>query len=105
MRDNNIYLWELAAKKETQLTHDATIEPRSFPRARGMHGALMLMYGAYDDNVHPQNEEEFMNDLIAAGEPNQVEIFPMRKHGFIDPARAGSTLVHRAAVWGWWWRW
>ena len=70
-----------------------------------MHGALMLMYGAYDDNVHPQNEEEFMNDLIAAGEPYQVEIFPMLKHGFIDPARAGSARVHRAAVWGWWWRW
>jgi dipeptidyl aminopeptidase/acylaminoacyl peptidase len=23
----------------------------------------------YDDNVHPQNEEAFMNALIAAGKP------------------------------------
>jgi dipeptidyl-peptidase-4 len=54
------------------------------PRAKDLHGALMLMYGTYDDNVHPQNEEAFMNALIAAGKPYQVELFPMRKHGFVD---------------------
>jgi len=54
------------------------------PRARDLHGHLMLMYGTYDDNVHPQNEEAFMNALIAAGKPYQVELFPMRKHGFVD---------------------
>jgi hypothetical protein len=25
-----------------------------------------------------------MNALIAAGKPYQVELFPMRKHGFVD---------------------
>ncbi|MGC2403739.1 MAG: S9 family peptidase, partial [Acidobacteriaceae bacterium] len=54
------------------------------PRARDLHGSLMLMYGTYDDNVHPQNEEAFMNALIAAGKPYLVELFPMRKHGFVD---------------------
>ena len=54
------------------------------PRARDLHGYLMLIYGTYDDNVHPQNEEAFMNALIAAGKPYQVELFPMRKHGFVD---------------------
>jgi dipeptidyl-peptidase-4 len=54
------------------------------PRARDLHGYLMLMYGTFDDNVHPQNEEAFMNALIAAGKPYQVELFPMRKHGFVD---------------------
>jgi dipeptidyl-peptidase-4 len=54
------------------------------PRAKDLHGALMLMYGTYDDNVHPQNEEAFMNALIAAGKPYTVELFPMRKHGFVD---------------------
>lgn len=53
-------------------------------RAKDLHGALMLMYGTYDDNVHPQNEEAFMNALIAAGKPYTVELFPMRKHGFVD---------------------
>jgi dipeptidyl-peptidase 4 len=54
------------------------------PRARDLHGTLLLMYGTYDDNVHPQNEEAFINALIAAGKPYQVELFPMRKHGFVD---------------------
>ena len=54
------------------------------PRARDLHGSLMLVYGTYDDNVHPQNEEAFMNALINAGKPYQVELFPMRKHGFLD---------------------
>ena len=54
------------------------------PRAHDLHGRLMLVYGTYDDNVHPQNEEAFINALIAAGKPYQVELFPMRKHGFID---------------------
>ncbi len=54
------------------------------PRARDLHGYLMLVYGTHDDNVHPQNEEAFMNALIAAGKPYQVELFPMRKHGFVD---------------------
>jgi dipeptidyl-peptidase 4 len=54
------------------------------PRARDLHGSLLLIYGTYDDNVHPQNEEAFMNALIAAGKPYRVVLFPMRKHGFVD---------------------
>jgi dipeptidyl-peptidase-4 len=54
------------------------------PHARDLHGTLMLIYGTVDDNVHPQNEEAFMNALIAAGKPYEVTLFPMRKHGFVD---------------------
>jgi dipeptidyl-peptidase-4 len=54
------------------------------PRARDLHGSLLLIYGTYDDNVHPQNEEAFINALIAAGKLYQVVLFPMRKHGFVD---------------------
>ena len=59
--------------------------------AGDLHGALLLVYGTYDDNVHPQNEEAFMNELIKTGKPYKVMLYPMRKHGFIDrPAR-----IHR----------
>ena len=44
----------------------------------------MLIYGTYDDNVHPQNEEAFMDALIEAGGPYEVAVYPMRKHGFED---------------------
>ena len=64
----------------------AILDDRRLPESQPTfdHGYLMLMYGTYDDNVHPQNEEAFMNALIAAGKPYQVELFPMRKHGFVD---------------------
>ncbi len=53
-------------------------------RAANLHGTLMIVYGTYDDNVHPQNEQAFMEALIAAGKPYESQIYPMRKHGFID---------------------
>ena len=70
------------------------------PRARDLHGALMLMYGTYDDNVHPQNDEAFMNALITAGKPYQVELFPMRKHGFVDRPALIQRYNAMLAFWG-----
>jgi dipeptidyl-peptidase 4 len=60
-------------------------------RAADLHGHLMLIFGTYDDNVHPQNEQMFMNELIKAGILFETSIYPMRKHGFTDtPAK-----IHR----------
>jgi dipeptidyl-peptidase-4 len=57
-------------------------------RAGDLHGTLLIIYGTYDDNVHPQNELAFMNALIAKGKPYESQIYPMRKHGFADnPAK------------------
>jgi dipeptidyl-peptidase-4 len=60
-------------------------------RAADLHGHLMLIFGTYDDNVHPQNEQMFMNELLKAGILFDTAIYPMRKHGFTDtPAK-----IHR----------
>jgi dipeptidyl-peptidase 4 len=57
-------------------------------RADKLHGTLLILFGTYDDNVHPQNEQAFMNALIEAGIPYDSIIYPWRKHGFIDiPAK------------------
>jgi dipeptidyl-peptidase-4 len=57
-------------------------------RADKLHGALLILFGTYDDNVHPQNEQAFMNALIAAGIQYDSIIYPSRKHGFVDtPAK------------------
>ena len=69
------------------------------PRARDLHGSLLLIYGTYDDNVHPQNEEAFMDALIAAGKPYQVELFPMRKHGFVDEPALIQRYSAMLAFW------
>ena len=57
-------------------------------RAKDMHGRLLLVFGTYDDNVHPQNSLHFVDELIKAGKPVDMMIYPMRKHGIDDrPAR------------------
>ena len=61
-------------------------------RAKDLHGRLLLIFGTYDDNVHPQNEYAFMDALISAGKPFDVMTYPMRKHGFADKA----SQIHRA---------
>ena len=56
--------------------------------AGDLSGHLMLIFGTYDDNVHPQNEYAFMNELVEKGKPFEVMVYPMRKHGISDtPAR------------------
>ena len=57
-------------------------------RAANLHGRLLLVHGTYDDNVHPQNSQAFMDELINAGILFDVMVYPMRKHTIGDaPAR------------------
>ena len=57
-------------------------------RAKDLHGRLMLVFGSGDDNVHPQNEWAFIDELIAADKPFDLMVYPMRKHTIDDrPAR------------------
>ena len=58
------------------------------PRAKDLHGRLMIVFGSYDDNVHPQNEWSFIDELIKANKPFDMMVYPMRKHTIEDrPAR------------------
>ena len=54
-------------------------------RARDIHGRLLLVHGTDDDNVHPQNSQAFMNELIKEGILFDVMVYPMRKHTIDDP--------------------
>jgi dipeptidyl-peptidase-4 len=54
-------------------------------RARDLHGRLLMVHGTDDDNVHPQNSQAFMNELIKEGILFDVMIYPMRKHTIEDP--------------------
>jgi dipeptidyl-peptidase-4 len=55
-------------------------------RAKDLHGRLLLVHGTYDDNVHPQNTWAFADELVRAGKPFDMMIYPMRKHGIEDRA-------------------
>jgi dipeptidyl-peptidase-4 len=60
----------------------------SSPRfaAANLHGALLLMHGAIDDNVHVQNTNQFAYELQQAGKPFTMMIYPKSRHGISDPA-------------------
>lgn len=80
--------WTESFMKTPQVNPEGYKDTSLIPRAKYLTGDLLIIYGTYDDNVHPQNEQAFMNALIEAGKPYRNEIYPMRKHGFADdPAK------------------
>jgi dipeptidyl-peptidase 4 len=83
--------WAEALVKTPQQNPKGYEQTSLVKRAGDLHGTLMIVFGTYDDNVHPQNEQAFMNALIEAGKPYESQIYPMRKHGFVD----APAEVHR----------
>jgi dipeptidyl-peptidase 4 len=45
-----------------------------------LHGALLLVHGTSDDNVHFQNSIQMINALVNAGKPFQLMIYPNKTH-------------------------
>lgn len=60
---------------------------KSSPRfsAPDLHGQLLLIQGALDDNVHPQNTMQFAYELQKAGKLFQMMLYPKSGHGLTDP--------------------
>jgi dipeptidyl-peptidase-4 len=60
---------------------------KSAPRnaAKDLHGKLLLIHGAIDDNVHMQNTMQFVYELQKAGKQFQLMLYPKSRHGVIDP--------------------
>jgi dipeptidyl-peptidase-4 len=48
--------------------------------AKELHGRLLLVHGASDDNVHMQNSMQFMYALINNGIPFDLQIYPRKTH-------------------------
>ena len=53
--------------------------------AKDLHGKLLLIHGAIDDNVHMQNTVQFVYELEKAGKQFQLMIYPKSRHGVTDP--------------------
>ena len=61
-------------------------ETSSVLAAGNLKGKLLIVHGTYDDNVHPQNTEAFVHELIQRGIPYEMMIYPWQKHGIGAPA-------------------
>ena len=49
--------------------------------AANLHGALLLVHGTSDDNVHFQNSIQMIDALIKAGKQFRLMIYPNKTHG------------------------
>jgi dipeptidyl-peptidase-4 len=60
---------------------------RSSPRfsAANLSGELLLIHSTLDDNVHPQNANQFAYELQRAGIPFRMMNYPKSAHGVNDP--------------------
>ncbi len=61
--------------------------------AANLHGALLLVHGTGDDNVHFQNSMQMIDALIKAGKPFRLMIYPNKTHS-ISGADARAHLFH-----------
>ena len=48
--------------------------------AANLHGALLLVHGTGDDNVHFQNSVQMVDALIKAGKQFRLMIYPNKTH-------------------------
>jgi dipeptidyl-peptidase 4 len=53
--------------------------------AKDLHGKLLLIHGAIDDNVHMQNTMQFVYELQKAGKQFELMLYPKSRHGVTDP--------------------
>jgi dipeptidyl-peptidase-4 len=53
--------------------------------AKDLHGKLLLIHGAIDDNVHMQNTMQFIFELQKAGKQFELMLYPKSRHGVTDP--------------------
>jgi dipeptidyl-peptidase 4 len=53
--------------------------------AKDLHGKLLLIHGAIDDNVHVANTIQFAYELQKAGKQFELMLYPKSRHGVTDP--------------------
>lgn len=68
--------------------------------AAGLKGNLLLIHGTGDDNVHYQNCEMLIDELVKHGKIFSQISYPMRSHGIYE--REGTTLHLRKSMADYW---
>lgn len=71
-------------KKGAALTH-----------AKNLQGQLLMVHGTGDDNVHYQNAEALINELVKNGKQFQMMSYPNRTHSISE---GEGTFQHLAGL-------
>ena len=53
--------------------------------AANLKGRLLLVHGTSDDNVHMENSIQFIQQLIEAGIPYDLQLYPRKTHSIAGP--------------------
>ncbi len=53
--------------------------------AQNLKGHIMIAFGTGDDNVHMENSVQYVQQLIEAGIPYDLQIFPRKTHSITGP--------------------
>ena len=89
--DNRSYNIYWAEKYQGMLKKDSSGKSDNFTSAANktyasnLKGHLMLMYGDVDDNVHPANTVQLIDELTKANKSYDLVIAPNRGHGLNEP--------------------
>ena len=69
---------------------------QSSPRfaAADLHGALLLLHGTMDDNVHLQSTLQFVYELQKAGKQFELMLYPRSRHRISEP-ELNTHLRHK----------
>ena len=74
----------------TPQENPAGYDDNPLTRAGKLHGALLLVHGMADDNVHFRNTAAYTEELIKADKDYRQLVYPNRNHGIYG----GNTRNH-----------
>jgi dipeptidyl-peptidase 4 len=72
------------------------IKASAIQYAKGLKGNLLVVHGTGDDNVHYQNTEMLVNELVKHGKQFQMMAYPNRTHSINEGAGTSMHLLNLA---------
>ncbi len=67
--------------------------------AQNLRGRLLLVHGTSDDNVHVQNSMQFVDAMVNAGRPFDLQLYPGKTHGIAG--REARIHLFTRILWQW----
>ncbi len=67
--------------------------------ASKLSGRLLLVHGTSDDNVHMQNSIQFIDAMVDAGCPFDLQLYPGKTHGIAG--QSARTHLFNRMLWQW----